>query len=145
VDLRDAVGDRLYLSQGFHRDGVSNIVSNYILLLILHRPSLMPVKQHHSSTSPPSLPKLILTLAPQINREHSEALSARKAIAQSRKSRGFFSVFWRSAPTYRPTYNYKSDGTACRVYGTLDVKKVTGEFLDWVSDCGVLMEFCLPS
>jgi endoplasmic reticulum-Golgi intermediate compartment protein 2 len=132
VDLRDAVGDRLYLSQGFHRDGVSNIVSNSIMFLTLHRPSLMPVKQHHSSTLPLSLPKLVLT--PQINREHSEALSARKAIAQSRKSRGFFSIFWPTTPTYRPTYNYKSEGTACRVYGTLDVKKVTGEFLDSVSD-----------
>jgi len=26
VDLRDAVGDRLYLSKGFHRDGVSTLL-----------------------------------------------------------------------------------------------------------------------
>ncbi|KIM80290.1 hypothetical protein PILCRDRAFT_52411, partial [Piloderma croceum F 1598] len=48
-------------------------------------------------------------------------LSARKAIAQSQKFRSFFSVFWRNAQTYRPTYNYKSDGTACQVYGTRSV------------------------
>jgi len=57
VDLRDAVGDRLYLSQGFHRDGVSIIVSDFIPLLTLHRPSLMSVKQHHSKNTPkPSQP-----------------------------------------------------------------------------------------
>ena len=31
VDLRDAVGDRLYLSKGFHRDGVSTVLSCCIL------------------------------------------------------------------------------------------------------------------
>jgi hypothetical protein len=31
VDLRDAVGDRLYLSKGFHRDGVSAVLPCLIL------------------------------------------------------------------------------------------------------------------
>jgi len=91
VDLRDAVGDRLYLSDGFRRDG-----------------TLFDVGQ-------------ATTL-----KEHAEALSARQAISQSRKSRGFFAtLFRRSTPQYRPTYNYQADGSACRVYGTIPVKKVT--------------------
>ena len=31
VDLRDAVGDRLYLSKGYHRDGVSAVLPCLIL------------------------------------------------------------------------------------------------------------------
>lgn len=63
-----------------------------------------------------------------IHREHAKALSARQAVAQSRKSRGFFSFFKRGQPDYRPTYNHKADSDACRIYGTLNVKKVTGEY-----------------
>jgi len=59
-------------------------------------------------------------------REHAHALSARQAIAQSRKSRGLFSWFRRGEPEFRPTYNYETDGSACRIYGSLQVKKVTG-------------------
>lgn len=33
----------------------------------------------------------------------------------------------RKATEFRPTYNHIPDGSACRVYGSLDVKKVTGE------------------
>ena len=62
-----------------------------------------------------------------VHREHAKALSARQAVAQSRKSRGFFTFFKRVQPEYRPTYNHKPDGDACRIYGTLGVKKVTGE------------------
>ncbi|THH31202.1 hypothetical protein EUX98_g2981 [Antrodiella citrinella] len=91
VDLRDAVGDRLYLSDGFRRDGTLFDVGQATAL-----------------------------------KEHAEALSARQAISQSRKSRGFFTtLFRRSTSEYRPTYNYQSDGSACRVYGTIPVKKVT--------------------
>lgn len=60
-------------------------------------------------------------------REHAEALTARQAIAESRKSRGFLSgLFRRSQDLYKPTYNYVPDGSACRIYGSLTVKKVTG-------------------
>ncbi|KII84363.1 hypothetical protein PLICRDRAFT_46260 [Plicaturopsis crispa FD-325 SS-3] len=91
VDLRDAVGDRIYLSKGFRRDG-----------------TLFDIGQATSL------------------KEHAADLSARQAVKQSRRSRGFFSTLfnWKSDP-YRPTYNYKSDGSACRVYGTVEVKKVT--------------------
>jgi len=60
-------------------------------------------------------------------REHAEALTARQAIAESRKSRGFLSgLFRRSQDLYKPTYNYVPDGSACRIYGSLAVKRVTG-------------------
>jgi len=60
-------------------------------------------------------------------REHAEALTARQAIAESRKSRGFLSgLFRRSQDLYKPTYNYVPDGSACRIYGSLTVKRVTG-------------------
>jgi endoplasmic reticulum-Golgi intermediate compartment protein 2 len=56
-------------------------------------------------------------------------LSARQAISQSRKSRGLFSALFRSnGPAFKPTYNFQPSGTACRVYGTVNVKKVTGKF-----------------
>ncbi|KIJ52477.1 hypothetical protein M422DRAFT_26067 [Sphaerobolus stellatus SS14] len=90
VDLRDSLGDRLHLSDGFKRDGVSFDLGQATKF-----------------------------------QEHTAMLSARRAIAESRESRGFFS-FWRpSTPQFRPTANYQPDGSACRIYGSLDVKKVT--------------------
>ena len=63
------------------------------------------------------------------SREHAEALTARQAIAESRKSRGLLSgLFRRSQDLYNPTYNYVSDGSACRIYGSLAVKRVTSPF-----------------
>lgn len=62
--------------------------------------------------------------------EHTQALSVRQAIAQSRKSRGFLdTILRREAPAFKPTYNYRPDGSACRIYGTVAVKKVTGKRL----------------
>ncbi|KAN0113791.1 Endoplasmic reticulum vesicle transporter domain containing protein [Russula decolorans] len=91
VDLRDAVGDRLYLSKGFHTDGTLFDIGQATAL-----------------------------------KEHAEALTARQAIAESRKSRGFLSgLFRRSQDLYKPTYNHVPDGSACRIYGSLTVKKVT--------------------
>ncbi|KAF9650210.1 DUF1692-domain-containing protein [Thelephora ganbajun] len=91
VDLRDAVGDRLYLSNGFKRDGTLFDVGQATLL-----------------------------------QEHTQALSARQAIAQSRKSRGLLdTILRRDPPAFKPTYNYRPDGSACRIFGTVTVKKVT--------------------
>lgn len=77
------------------------------------------------SPHPAALNSLFLALA--IVREHSAMLSAQQAVAQSRKSRGFFSTLWnrRKEPAFKPTYNYQADGSACRIYGNLLVKKVT--------------------
>jgi endoplasmic reticulum-Golgi intermediate compartment protein 2 len=60
--------------------------------------------------------------------EHTQALSVRQAIAQSRKSRGLLdTILRRDPPPFKPTYNYRPDGSACRIFGTVTVKKVTGE------------------
>ena len=92
VDLRDAVGDRLYLSESFRRDGTLFDVGQATAL-----------------------------------KEHAAALSARQALAQSRKSRGLFATLFRkNTDGYRPTYNYTPAGNACRIYGSVYVKKVTG-------------------
>lgn len=94
VDLRDAVGDRLYLSSGFRRDGTLFDIGQATAL-----------------------------------QEHAKALSVQQAVSQSRSSRGFFAnIFRRSDSQFRPTYNYQPAGTACRVYGQVNVKKVTGKY-----------------
>ncbi|KIK02931.1 hypothetical protein K443DRAFT_677094 [Laccaria amethystina LaAM-08-1] len=91
VDLRDAMGDRLYLSGGLRRDGTVFDVGQATAL-----------------------------------KEHSEALSARQAISQSRKSRGLFAnLFRRNKSNFKPTYDYQPHGDACRVWGSLQVKRVT--------------------
>ncbi|EDR04049.1 endoplasmic reticulum-derived transport vesicle ERV46 [Laccaria bicolor S238N-H82] len=91
VDLRDAMGDRLYLSGGLRRDGTEFNVGQATAL-----------------------------------KEHSEALSARQAVSQSRKSRGLFAnLFRRNKSNFKPTYNYQPHGNACRVWGSLQVKRVT--------------------
>ncbi|KAJ7680044.1 endoplasmic reticulum vesicle transporter-domain-containing protein [Mycena rosella] len=94
VDLRDAVGDRMFLSSaktGIRRDGTRFDVGQATAL-----------------------------------KEHSEALSVRQAVAQSRKSRGFFSSIlqWDSTP-YMPRYQHEPDARGCRISGQLEVKKVT--------------------
>ncbi|KAL4255233.1 DUF1692-domain-containing protein [Pleurotus pulmonarius] len=91
VDLRDAVGDRLFLSGAFRRDG-----------------TLFDIGQ-------------ATTL-----QEHTTALSAQQAVSQSRTSRGLFdTVLRRSSGGFRQTFNHQADGGACRIWGSLSVKKVT--------------------
>ncbi|KXN91763.1 Endoplasmic reticulum-Golgi intermediate compartment protein 2 [Leucoagaricus sp. SymC.cos] len=60
-------------------------------------------------------------------KEHSAALSASQVVAQSRRSRGLFDVLLRrkTEPKFKPTYNHEADASACRIYGTLAVKRVT--------------------
>ncbi|KAF7303205.1 hypothetical protein MKEN_01284200 [Mycena kentingensis (nom. inval.)] len=94
VDLRDAVGDRLFLSNaksGIRRDGVKFDVGQATAL-----------------------------------RDHSDALSVRQAVSQSRSSRGLLAGLfqWDSTP-YMPRYKHEPDGKACRVSGQLEIKKVT--------------------
>ncbi|KAF8987014.1 endoplasmic reticulum vesicle transporter-domain-containing protein [Cyathus striatus] len=59
-------------------------------------------------------------------REHSEALSASRTLAQSRESRGFFSTLFRFGKrSFKPTYTHKEDSDSCRIFGTMMVKRVT--------------------
>ncbi|THU98387.1 DUF1692-domain-containing protein [Dendrothele bispora CBS 962.96] len=97
IDLRDALGDRLFLSNGLRRDGTKFDIGQATKL-----------------------------------KEHSAMLSATQAISQSRKTRGFFSTILRpftsSASGFKPTepkYEHERHGSACRIFGTLEVKKVT--------------------
>ncbi|KAF9557098.1 DUF1692-domain-containing protein [Agrocybe pediades] len=92
VDLRDAMGDRLFLSGGLRRDGVLFDVGQATAL-----------------------------------KEHAAALSASQAVAQSRKSRGVFAwLFGRKKENkFKPTLTHTADGSACRITGTLVVKRVT--------------------
>ncbi|KAN0133418.1 DUF1692 domain containing protein [Lactarius tabidus] len=91
VDLRDVVGDRLFLSRGIRRDGTVFDIGQATAL-----------------------------------KEHAEALTARQAIAESRQSRGVLAgLFSRSEDLYKPTYNHDKDGSACRIYGSFSVKRIT--------------------
>ncbi|KAK7055949.1 endoplasmic reticulum vesicle transporter-domain-containing protein, partial [Favolaschia claudopus] len=99
VDLRDAVGDRLFLSStrgrggvGIRRDGTKFDIGQATTL-----------------------------------KQHSEALSVRQAVSQSRKSRGFFSTMfqWTNVQPYMPRYRHEPDAGGCRVSGQIEVKKVT--------------------
>ncbi|KAH7101967.1 DUF1692-domain-containing protein [Auriculariales sp. MPI-PUGE-AT-0066] len=95
VDIRDAVGDRLHLSDGLKRD--STVWDNSAA----HRMA-----------------------------NHSTRVNALDVVRESRKSRGFFSIFTSAPkPQFKPTYTHintgKAVGNACRVYGSMYVKKVT--------------------
>ncbi|KAG6841160.1 hypothetical protein C0991_001288 [Blastosporella zonata] len=56
---------------------------------------------------------------------HSQALSVQQAVSQSRKSRGLFSFFQRAKSITQPGYKHEASAEACRVWGTLAVKRVT--------------------
>ncbi|KAF9261353.1 DUF1692-domain-containing protein [Marasmius fiardii PR-910] len=104
VDLRDALGDRLMLSSTWRQRGNNGYMS-------LHRDGV----------------KFDVGKATAMQ-EHTKMLSAGEAIKQSRKTRGFFDIFRinkSKAPEIRPALQYEADGSACRVYGHLLVKKVT--------------------
>ncbi|KAG5641688.1 hypothetical protein DXG03_004435 [Asterophora parasitica] len=57
--------------------------------------------------------------------QQHRALSVQQVVAQSRKTRGLFSFFRRAKPDFRPTYNHAASADACRVWGTLGIKRVT--------------------
>ncbi|KAF9475437.1 DUF1692-domain-containing protein [Pholiota conissans] len=91
VDLRDAMGDRLFLTGGFRRDGTFFDVGQATAL-----------------------------------QAHSQALSARQVVAQSRTSRGVLAwLFRREKPLFKPSYKHTAAAGACRITGTLAVKRVT--------------------
>ncbi|KAF8339786.1 endoplasmic reticulum vesicle transporter-domain-containing protein [Cantharellus anzutake] len=94
VDLRDAVGERLHLSNQFRRDGTTFDVGQAEMLQ---------------------------------NYQTRKIMDASEAVTLSRKSRGLFSWLRGSKKAeFPPTYNYRPDARACRVYGSVHVKKVTG-------------------
>nr|XP_018262810.1 endoplasmic reticulum-Golgi intermediate compartment protein 2 [Kwoniella dejecticola CBS 10117]OBR84968.1 endoplasmic reticulum-Golgi intermediate compartment protein 2 [Kwoniella dejecticola CBS 10117] len=87
IDLRDAVGDRLHLSNSFVKDGT------------------------HFSTSG-------ATRTPNQKRTFT-GIQRLLFSPPSRKG------VKKSQAAYRPTYDSVLDGPACRIYGSVEVKKVT--------------------
>jgi hypothetical protein len=124
VDLRDAVGDRLMLTGGLHRDGVCRYYRIWSRSSPFFRRFLILAKQRRSGMVPSCA--LRSSSRSCFLRAHSQALSVRQAVSQSRKSRGFFSFFRRKDPEFKPTLKHEASGDACRIYGTLFVKRVTG-------------------
>ncbi|KAF8987016.1 hypothetical protein BDQ17DRAFT_1435880 [Cyathus striatus] len=58
-------------------------------------------------------------------KEYAQALSASQVLSQSRKSRGFFSILFRSSKrSFKPTYTHKEDSDSCRIFGALMAKCV---------------------
>ncbi|QRV74956.1 Endoplasmic reticulum vesicle transporter [Ceratobasidium sp. AG-Ba] len=95
IDLRDSSGDRLFLT-----DDTGGFRRDG---------TLFDVGQAHS------LQNMKTSASPQ------DVVSASK-----RSQRGLFSSFKKpQAPAFRPTYNHVPDASACRIYGTVVVKKVT--------------------
>ncbi|KAG8739997.1 hypothetical protein FRC10_004876 [Ceratobasidium sp. 414] len=96
IDLRDTSGDRLFLT-----DDLGGFRRDGTLFDIGQAHVLQNMK---TSASP------------------QEVVSASK-----RSQRGLFDSFKKKkdAPAFRPTYNHVPDASACRIYGTVVVKKVT--------------------
>lgn len=95
IDLRDSSGDRLFLT-----DDLGGFRRDG---------TLFDVGQAHL------LQNMQTSASPQ------EVVSASK-----RSQRGLFSSFKKPAEVhFRPTYNHVPDASACRIYGTVAVKKVT--------------------
>lgn len=92
VDLRDAVGERLYLSNGFRRDGTT------------FDPNQAGALQEW---------------------QWRRQAAARDVVTASRAERGLFAWLWTTKREFPPTYNYRPAGSACRVFGSVEVKKVT--------------------
>jgi hypothetical protein len=71
------------------------------------------------------------------HREHGRQVSVTETVSQSKASRGIFAFWRRAKPVFKPTYAHEPDAAACRIYGSLLVKKVTGMYsltcvMQWV-------------
>ncbi|KAL7421606.1 hypothetical protein Q5752_003375 [Cryptotrichosporon argae] len=104
IDLRDSVGDRVHLSNDFAKDGTTFEVGRASSLKL--RPTAPSASQVISS--------------------------ARRATPNQRQSLGGLRALFAARPAvkrehaaYRPTANKVDNGPACRIYGSVDVKKVT--------------------
>ncbi|OCF32949.1 endoplasmic reticulum-Golgi intermediate compartment protein 2 [Kwoniella heveanensis CBS 569] len=108
IDLRDAVGDRLHLSDSFVKDGTNFNIAGATSMKLA------------SPTSPSA---------------HEVISSSRRKTPNQKRTFGGIQRLLFSPPTrrgikksqaaYRPTYDKVDDGPACRIYGSVEVKKVT--------------------
>ncbi|GMK55210.1 hypothetical protein CspeluHIS016_0202660 [Cutaneotrichosporon spelunceum] len=106
IDLRDAVGDRLHLSQAFAKEGTifdAGRATHQKLAKASKAPSASKIISDSRRSTP----------------NQKKSLSGLRALFSSGGSQ-------QKHYQYRPTHNYVQDGPACRVYGSVSVKKVTG-------------------
>ncbi|BEJ16377.1 hypothetical protein CspHIS471_0509820 [Cutaneotrichosporon sp. HIS471] len=106
IDLRDAVGDRLHLSSAFAKEGT-----------IFEAGRATPQKLAKSSKAP-SASKIISDSRRSTPNQKKSLSGVRALFSKGTDQQKHFQ--------YRPTHNWVKDGPACRVYGSVSVKKVTG-------------------
>ncbi|RSH86879.1 uncharacterized protein EHS24_005157 [Apiotrichum porosum] len=108
IDLRDAVGDRLHLSGDFAKEGtIFNAGKATSMKLV-------------SATQAISASKVISDARRSTPNQKRGSLSGLKALFSSKGNAQ------KQHAEYRPTHNKVDDGPACRIYGSVEVKKVTG-------------------
>ncbi|KAG8929880.1 hypothetical protein FRC01_003659 [Tulasnella sp. 417] len=93
VDVRDAAGDRLHMSNGFRRDGTT-----------------FDAKQAHRLSA------------------HGKRQSTAEIVTAAKKrSGGLFAALQAQSSSEKIEYAHYPSGDACRIYGTVEVKRVTGK------------------
>ncbi|KAL1411398.1 hypothetical protein Q8F55_002354 [Vanrija albida] len=105
IDLRDAVGDRLHLNNDFAKEGTH------------FNPGRATANKVGSSTKAASVSELISSAKRRTPNQKS-SLSGLRALFTSRDSE-------RRHAAYRATHDKVDNGPACRIYGSVEVKKVT--------------------
>ncbi|KIR59695.1 endoplasmic reticulum-Golgi intermediate compartment protein 2 [Cryptococcus bacillisporus CA1873] len=114
IDLRDAVGDRLHLSNSFVKDGTHFDIGK-----------ATSIKNDPSSTTP-SASEIISSSRRQTPNQHSSFSGIKRLFSSSSSSSSSSNRRTAQGHTaYRPTYDKVQDGPACRIYGSVQVKKVT--------------------
>ncbi|KLT45392.1 ER to Golgi transport-related protein [Cutaneotrichosporon oleaginosum] len=106
IDLRDAVGDRLHLSNAFAKEGTVFEVGR-----ATHQ-------KLSKASKTPSASKIISDARRSTPNQKKSLSGVRKFFSSSGAQQKHFQ--------YRPTHNFVKDGPACRIYGSVSVKKVTG-------------------
>ncbi|KAK1924342.1 putative ER to Golgi transport-related protein [Papiliotrema laurentii] len=104
IDLRDAVGDRLHLSDDFVKDGTTFEIGRS--------------KSDQLEPTAPSASQIISSSRRKTPNQRTTFSGIRRLFASSPRPR-------KSQASYRPTYDKVEDGPACRIYGSVEVKKVT--------------------
>lgn len=103
VDVRDAVGDRMHVSDEFKKDGTSFAIGE-----------AQRIQYASSSARRPTGTDGILPR----NLHNQVDASASKMVRDARGSR--------RSRVFPKTAHVVENGPACRVYGSMEVKKVTG-------------------
>lgn len=137
IDLRDAVGDRLHLNNDFAKEGVSWSANRLLETNTYPTDSLQPRTSCINEVSAARL--IIMATANQCRlgsstkvASVSELISSAKRRTPNQKSSlsGLRALFTsrdseRRHAAYRATHDKVDNGPACRIYGSVEVKKVT--------------------